>query len=295
MYHIAEDEFVPGNLLFADGHALKTTDGTTTSLIAGSSISAGYLEDVGSNARFRGIFSFIQLSRSLIVLADIGNSCFRNVDRTTNLTSTYSGNCTNRGDRDGVDALFNSPISIIQDVKNNTQLLIADLCLGSLKKIIVGNKHVSTIYTDSSYRLITLLQDPSTGNIYVTFYHGLGLFDYESLSFSVIAGSSSHAGFVDGAISQIRFYNPREVAFLSPHKLLIADSENHRLRVLDLITNTSTSICIVVEGHLDGDLSSCQQQGPWSLLTVNDVIFVGEYQYIRSIQGKHHRTPPGFA
>ena len=50
MYHIAEDEFVPGSLLFADGHALKTFDGTTTSIIAGSAISGGYLEDVGSKA-----------------------------------------------------------------------------------------------------------------------------------------------------------------------------------------------------------------------------------------------------
>ena len=95
MLHIAEDEFVPGNLLFADGNALKTTDGTTTSVIAGSSILAWYLEDVGSNARFSGIFSFLQLSRSHIVLADYFNYCFRSVDRTTNLTSTYSGNCTN--------------------------------------------------------------------------------------------------------------------------------------------------------------------------------------------------------
>ena len=291
MLHIAEDEFVPGNLLFADGNALKTTDGTTTSVIAGSSILAWYLEDVGSNARFSGIFSFLQLSRSHIVLADYFNYCFRSVDRTTNLTSTYSGNCTNRGDRDGVDALFYSPISIILDMKNNTQLLIADFYLGSLKKIILADKRVSTIYTDSSYRLITLLQDPSTGNIYVTFNHGSGLIDYESLSFSVIAGSSSQSGFVDGAISQVRVSYPREVAFLSPHKLLIADNSNNRLRVIDLITNTSSSICSGVGGHLDGDLLSCRLRYPWSLLTVNDVIFFGEYQHIRSIQGKCHRTP----
>ena len=145
MLHIAEDEFVPGNLLFADGNALKTTDGTTTSLIAGSSIYGGYLEDGGSNARFRHIHSFLQLSRSLIVLADYFNYCFRNVDRTTNLTSTYSGNCTNRGDRDGVDALFNSPFSIKLDVKNNTQLLITEYYLGSLKKIILADKYVSAI------------------------------------------------------------------------------------------------------------------------------------------------------
>ena len=294
MYHIVEDEFVPGNLLFADRHALKTTDGTTSSLIAGSAISAGYVEDVGSNARFNGIFSSLQLSSSILVLADHNNYCFRNVDRTTNQTSPYSGNCTNRGDRDGVDALFYSPSSIIQDVKNNTQLLISDLILGSLKKIILADKYVSTLYKDSSYRLTTLLQDPSTGNIYVTFNHGLRLYDYESKSFSVIAGHPSQYGFVDGEISQVRFIYPRELAFLSPGKLLIADYGNSRLRVLDLITNTISSICSGVRGHLDGDLSSCQLWWPWSLLTVNDVIFVGEFGYIRSIQGKYHCTPAGF-
>ena len=174
MYHIAEDEFVPGNLLFADGHALKTTDGTTTSLIVGSSKSSGYLEDVGSKARFNEILSFLQVSSSLIVLADYGNRCLRNVDRTTNLTSPYSGNYTNRGDRDGVDALFTGPTSIKLDVKNNTQLLITVFYLGSLKKTILASKSVSTINTDRSYRLFSLLQDPSTGNIYVTFHHGIG-------------------------------------------------------------------------------------------------------------------------
>ena len=288
--HIAEDQFVPGNQLFADGNAMKTTDGTTTSLIAGSAISGGYLEDVGSNARFNRIFSFIQLTRSIrpTVLADYNNYCFRNVDRTTNQTSTYSGNCTNRGDRDGVDALFTGPISI------NTQLLIVDFNLSSLKKIIVASQHNSTIYKDSSYRLSTMLQDPSTGNIYVTFDHGLGLFDYENKSFSVVAGSSSHAVFVEGALSQVQFNYPEEVAVLCPHKLLIADKSNHRLRVLDLNTNTSSSICSGASGLLDGDLSTCQLNRPWSLLTVNDVIFVGEDRYIRSIQGKYHLTPAGF-
>ena len=292
MYDLAEDEFVPGNLLFADGQALKTTDGTTTSLIAGSSGLRGYSDGVGSNARFSSILSFIQLLRSQIVLADYVNHCFRNVDRTTNQTSTYSGSCTQSGGRDGVDALFTNPTSIRLDVKNNAQLLIADNSLGSLKKIILASKHVSTIDTDGSYRLVALSQDPSTGNIYVTFHHGVGFYDYESLSFTVIAGSQ--AGFVDGAISLTRFYNPKKVAFLCPRKLLIPDLSNHRLRVLDLTTNTSTSICSGVIGHLNGDLSSCQLFGPRSLLTVNDVIFVGEDRYIRSIQGKYHHTPAGF-
>ena len=104
-----------------------------------------------------------------------------------------------------------------------------------------------------------------------------------------MAGSSSRNGFVDGAFSQIRFNHPYGVVFLSPHKLLIADLSNHRLRVLDLFTNTSSSICSG-RGTSDGDLPSCELNGHWSLLTVHDVIFVGEYQRIRSIQGKYHHA-----
>ena len=96
MFHIAEDEFVPGNLLFVERHTIKTTDGTTTSLIAGSSTSYGYLEDVGANARFDDILSFVQLSKARVILTDSDNHCLRSIDRTTSGTSTYAGNCTLR-------------------------------------------------------------------------------------------------------------------------------------------------------------------------------------------------------
>ena len=84
MFHIAEDEYVPGNLLFVERHTIKTTDGTTTSLIAGSSTSYGYLEDVGANARFDDILSFVQLSKARVILTDSDNHCLRKIP-TSNL------------------------------------------------------------------------------------------------------------------------------------------------------------------------------------------------------------------
>ena len=151
---MAEDEFVPGNLLFADGSALKTTDGTTTSLIAGMSRSTGYIEGVSANARFNTILSFIQLSRSHVILTDAENHCLRSVDRTTNQTSTYSGNCTERGDKDGVDALFTWPFSMIVDLMNSQQLIISEFNSRSLKTINTVSKHVSTIYPGHSLRYL---------------------------------------------------------------------------------------------------------------------------------------------
>ena len=285
-YDIAEDEFIPGNLLFADSRSLKTTDGTTTSHIAGAiSKSYGYIDGVGANARFFLIISMIQLSISYVIVADYHNHCLRSVDRTTNLTSTYSGNCTNRGDRDGVDALFTRPRSIILDLMNSQQLIISEYHSGSLKTVNIVRKHVSTMYR-SSYSLRNLLQDPSTGNIYVAFEQGLGLYDYQGNTFSIITGSRT-TGFEDGEFSQLRFFYPQGLVFLSRSTLLVVDHFNDRLRVLDLTTNTSSSICSGVRGHSDGDLSSCQLDRPWSLLKVNDTVYVGQSRDIRSIQGKY--------
>ena len=287
MFHIAEDEYVPGNLLFVERHTIKTTDGTTTSLIAGSSTSYGYLEDVGANARFDDILSFVQLSKARVILTDSDNHCLRSVDRTTSGTSTYAGNCTLRGQRDGIDALLTYPHSIIVDLLNSTQLFITDYSQGSLKTINTVSKHVLTIYRDTSFWLSHMLQEPSTGNIYATFEQGIGLYDSHSNTFSVIAGSFTR-GFLDGEIPWLRFNEPRGLLFLSRSQLLIADAMNRRLRVLDLMTNTSSSICSGDRGHTDGDLSSCQLDFPWSLLKLNNTIYIGEQGYIRSIQSKYH-------
>ena len=248
--------------------------------------SAGYIEGVGANARFSYIRSFIQLSISHVILTDHENHCLRSVDRTTNETLTYTGNCTNRGNRDGVNALFYRPASIIADLMNSQQLIISESNSRSLKTINTVSKRVSIFYRDitNRYRLSYVLQDAETGNIYVTFDHGVGLYDYKSRTFSEITGSS-WSGFVDGEFSQLRFYSPRELAFLSSSTLLVADQGNNRLRVLDLTTNTTSSICSGVQGHSDGDLSSCQLNYPCSLLKVADTVYFGEREYIRSIKG----------
>ena len=208
------------------------------------------------------------------------------MNRATNQTSTYSGNCTNSGDRDGVDALFVFPFSMIVDLMNSQQLIISERSSGSLKTINALTKYVSTMYRDSSHGLAYLLQDSETGNIYVTFTHGVGLFNYQSNTFFIITGSTLF-GFVDWEFSQLRFYFPQVVVFLSRSTLLVTDYYNNRLQVLDLIINTSSSICSGVRGNSDGDVSSCHLDQPWSLFKVDNTAYVGEHEYILSLQGKY--------
>ena len=59
VYHIEEDRYIPGYIIFADQHALKTTDGISSHLIAGSVHHSGYVEGVGEVASFYDIHSFL--------------------------------------------------------------------------------------------------------------------------------------------------------------------------------------------------------------------------------------------
>ena len=44
VYHLEKDLYIPGNILFSDRYDMKTTDGSSTSLIAHSTTQAGYVE-----------------------------------------------------------------------------------------------------------------------------------------------------------------------------------------------------------------------------------------------------------
>ena len=75
VYHLERDKFVRGNIIFADYSALKTTDGTDTYNIAGIATQQGYVEDVGTVARFKFIHSFLQISTNLVLITDNRNHC----------------------------------------------------------------------------------------------------------------------------------------------------------------------------------------------------------------------------
>ena len=112
--------------------------------------------------------------------------------------------------------------------------------------------------------------------------HTVGVFSYQSKTFSLIAGSTS--GFKDDKFSQVRFSRRVALTFLDSDTLLVADRQNNRLRVLNLITNTSYSICSGERGHSDGDFSTCSLDGPYGLLVLENDVYTGTYQRIRIIE-----------
>lgn len=284
VFYMSQDLYKSGNILFSEDHSLKTTDGTTTSPIVGSE--RGHKEGVGSQARFTLITSFIQLTLTNVLVMDMDNHCLRTVDRVTETTATYTGTCQVSGQRDGTDAQFFEPSSIIEDLKNPGNFFIAEYSGRALRYMSVkeGEKNVIALYRGLlGFR--NMVQQRSTGNIFLTYNNGVAEYDYLQKTMSSLVGSLS-SGFVDGVFSLIQLNFPSGIVLLSDNTILVADSLNNMLRSLDLNTNTSSSICSGILGPKDGKLTSCQLDYPWSLLMINDTLFIGGEASISKIQGR---------
>ena len=82
---------------------------------------------MGAEARFSTITGFTQISEKLVVVADSNNYCMRLIDRTTNDTSEFSGQCgESNGYEDGRPGRFGYPWSVVIDKRDKNQLLITE-------------------------------------------------------------------------------------------------------------------------------------------------------------------------
>ena len=133
--------------------------------------------------------------------------------------------------------------------------------------------------------MYSFIQEDKTGDLFMAVSQAVGVFSYQTKTFTLISGSTS-SGFQDGPFSEVQFDAPVALSFLNNRTLLVSDEYNHRLRVLDLNTNTSFSICSGEPGHADGDFNHCSIAGPYGLMTLMDTVYIGSYLSIRRIEGK---------
>lgn len=117
----------PNIILFVDSYCLKTTDGTIITLEVGSSTEYGYVEGVGTSARFISLLGFTQISDTVIILVDYLSHCLRQLDRLTMQTSMFAGHCLIEGHQNGSNSLFKLPRFIYKDPRSTNHLFVAEL------------------------------------------------------------------------------------------------------------------------------------------------------------------------
>ena len=290
--HIEPDLFIKGNILYIDNSALKTTDGVTSVTIAGHATTCYHHFAVGLLARFTELFGFRQISPSEVVAADSGQRCLKFIDRITLQVSRYAGYCGSSGYVTGTSgARFSHPHTIISDIKRPGMLLVTDSANDAVRHVNTLSSSaphsVSNFYQHTSFlngpRGIT--QHHVSGDLYITNSDNeVWKVTYSSKSITKLAGASS-SSFRDCDFGTAYFYNPFEIIFICENKLMLADYGNHRLRILNLKTSHTSSVCTGRASHINGNMETCTLYYPRSLMVLNDTLYVGEYQRIRKVQG----------
>ena len=87
--------------------------------------------------------------------------------------------------------------------------------------------------------------------------HRIRVISANGATVSTYAGSAS--GFANGSTTTARFRSPRGIALAADGRLFVADTENHRIRVISADGATiSTYAGDGVEGFADGSTTTAQ-------------------------------------
>ncbi|MEM8535849.1 MAG: hypothetical protein AAGF95_33795 [Chloroflexota bacterium] len=231
------------------------------STVAGSAQMRGDANGSGTNARFDFPYD-VALSNdgTFALITDARNNTVRRLDLTTREVTTLAGAAGIRGRTDGTrsEARFAYPSGIALN-GDGTFALIADTDNHTIRTIDIVDDEVATIAgsagltgstngsgTDARFNApqsVVLDADGTFAIIADTDNHIIRRLDLTTREVTTLAGQPGEVGTDDGIGSAARFAFPRGVAIDSDAQfVLIADSENHTIRRLDLTTRQVTTI-----------------------------------------------------
>jgi DNA-binding beta-propeller fold protein YncE len=254
-----------GNLYVADSmnHRIrKITPAGEVSTLAGGE--EGFADGIGGDARFnklRGIA--IDAAGNLYVsdaaddryasdaagnhyVADRGNHRIRKITPAGEVTTLAGGG--ERGFADGVgsDAKFYRPSGIASDAAGN--LYVADFANHCIRKITPAGE-VSTLAggeggfadgvgSDARFLGPHGIASDAAGNLYVADGNSSIRKITPAGEVSTLAGREE--GFADGIGDGAKFYHPRGIAIDAAGNLYVADTDNHRIRMITPAGKVST-------------------------------------------------------
>lgn len=247
---IALDEF--GNLYFTEMNYIPSAItplqvGTLANRVRKINLSTGILTTIaGSDSAFRGdggpaedaLMTFGDLggfdfdSEGNLYVADSYNHRIRRIDRTTGIIETIAGN-GQRGfggdDGPAVQALMTNPSSVKFDTQGN--LYVSDLGNSRIRMIDAATKIITTAHLRAS---LDIEFDPY-GDLYLINSTQIHRIHPENGDATLIAGNGQRGFSGDGGpASEAALNYSSRIAFDSFGNLYITDTNNHRVRRVDV-------------------------------------------------------------
>jgi hypothetical protein len=242
-----------GNVFIADSlnHCIRKVDpdGIITT-VAGNGIS-GYSGD-GGLAEYASLdepHSVAVDGLGNIYIADSKNHCIRMVDINTDIIDKVAGICDSSGYSDGggqaTEAQFDEPSGIYVDGSNN--IFIADTNNNVIRKVDVstnlitpaaGDKYATALgdygpATEARLSKPTGVFVEPSGDFYIadSDQHRIRKVDAASQNITTVAGDGIGGyGGDGGPATDASIQNPKSLWVDENHNILIADTENHRIR-----------------------------------------------------------------
>lgn len=295
--HMEEDLHKAGSIIYSTFYGLWTMNLQTlkVKLIVGNdNNTVSYQEGIGSQARFNGIYGFTQLSSEQVIVADGLNDCIRLVDRVSGETSKLAGRCgsdtmpsepankTHTFD----ESRFPEPYKIIKHPSIGSRYLITQLGrtaadIGSRISIIdLESQHVQVLeLRPQIMKPKDLVFSADNTLAYVSGSGLLSTLDISSLTTTSLTtpavrnkqSSDNSDTYIDGMLPDVTVSDPEELALINEH-VLIVTTHTKVLKVINLITNKTSSVCVAgsVRRNKEGEVGNCQLNKPMSLLYLRE-------------------------
>jgi len=280
VHHIEKDDCIPGNILFADGYSLRTTNGFSISTIAGSPTSSGYNDSSGTSGRFGYLFGFYQKNRTHVIVADYDNNCLRMVDRTIGHISQFAGTCRSAGHRDGRVgyAYLKAPFQMVLDKTTPTTLILSQDRVASsyayLRSIDINTGNAGVLVSSGLLQPRGMAWDESGRFLFVANRYYIAKITWSTKSVQTLVGSTSPGNIV-GSFSQSRFNNLKDILIINQEVMIMTDWGQSKLKAINIASQVSMNV----------DISGFNA-GIRSITQINGNTYVGTHGKIYKLSGK---------
>lgn len=263
----------------------KITSAGVVTTLAGSG-TATFADGSGTAASFKNPVGVAIDSTGNVYVADTGNQIIRKITSAgavTTLAGTGSATTPTIGSANGTgaSASFYTPIGISVDSSSN--VFVADTNNRAIRKITpsgtvttfvgaAGTGSLDGTGSAAGFNLPRGAVSDSAGNLYVVDANNHTIRKITSTgAVSTFAGLPGTAGYADGSGSNARFNTPGGIAIDSAGNLYVADSNNHRIRIIPTVGASAGTVSLFAGSgtatFADGIGSAASFNYPRSLTT----------------------------
>ena len=264
---------------------VEVVTGSITAPAANLSYSPGPAE----NAYFSRITSFVQYRTIWVIMVDQDKNCFSASNRRKRETELIAGDqyVPADGSAGGLltDSLFDAPESIVLTSSNSAYVTVASgICLLDFS---VNGGYTTYVPLDITPRSLV-------------FHSGLNLlfmataqqiFSYNPANGTTtnLTATPTNDEYIDGPFEKATFSRLSRIAMINEDTLLVVDTGNQRLRVIDLNRYVVSSICTSPGISSGGNITHCSVSNPTSVTYFSPMsILVGTINSILELSCKYY-------